>query len=267
MNNSLNYQQNRLRPAIITFVCFMVGLIIIGILGASGIFHHNPYGNQIKITNFSRIFKDAPEQNRDAIFASLYQTVQENNVDNLDLSTIKTAYIRKDSASINYNEAEDITYAEFIVDIPDAKQSYQGTFYWSNDDNNGSIEGYNNVIRCLPESKLIYPSFGCKDVFNQNTYNQLSDKYPFLNKLPIFDGYYAGDNFTDYTSYSIRYETNEKGDELIALIITDKTGNSYDAAIKRLQEIGVDTNKITIRYKDESQEYSAPGRPDDIVDL
>lgn len=254
-NNHINYQQNRLRPVIITFICFMVGLAILSVLGASGVFHHNPYGPEISVNNFSRVFKDVPEDTRDALFYGLYQQVAKNYQGEVNIKKLK-ANIRKDSISTNDSTSAGTTTSSFLVDIPKIEQSYRLEVTYPTKKATDPSIGYAAVVLCPTTSELIYPAFNCEDILSEDPVVSLNKKYSIMAKLPITLSYYS-DDYSDYYDCTISYEPNDDYTD-ISFIITDRTGNCRDAATKKLQTEGIDTSKAAIVYNDVSSGYGTP---------
>lgn len=249
-----NYQQNRLRPIIITFVCFMVGLTIIGILGASGIFHRNPYGNEIKINKFSRFFKDVPEDTRDITFANLYNQVAKTYHGDLNIKKL-SANIRTDTVKFNDNPKEfpETISASFVVDLPEIEQCFHVSMEWPRKKDSNVVISYGSVVTCPSASENIYPSFECSDGFTDDKVTNILDQYPFLRDFPLYISY-RDQTTKEMYDCEVRYKTNEDQTD-VYYVITDRRGNCQDVALQRLKDAGVNTSTSRIDYDDISSGF------------
>lgn len=249
---------DKFKPAIIAFAAFMVGIIIISILAISGVFHRNPYGAETKIDNFSKYFRGTPTSTQDMIFKSLHNIAALNVADDEKVPT--TATIRNQSAENTYNSETDIHTGTFIADIEAIQQSFKVWFEWSDDQDNPNLSGYQLSITCLIGNESLYGSTTCDDGSKNTPIQNLYSQYPFLSQFPLDVSYYSN-NYASYTSYQLSYEANES-DTNITIIITDYTGNSYQAALTKLRELGANTSSLTIEYKNIAPDESF-GRPPD----
>lgn len=250
----------RLRPALIALVAFFIGIIIISIIAISGIFHKNPYGPETKIDNFSHYYKKVPTATRDTIFHSLHN-IATLNVENADDAPTSGATIRSNSAEDNYDTSTNIHTGIFTVDIESIQQSFKVWFVWSDNEDNPNLSGYQLSITCLTGAESLYGSTTCHDGSESNPTQNLYAKYPFLSELPLSVSYY-GKDFSSYTSYQLSYQTDES-DITVTFIITDYTGNSRQAALTKLQELGVNSTTDNIEYRDLSSEESFSRPPDE----
>ncbi len=255
------YPKNRLKPIIIIFILFIFIIIIISALGIAGVFHHNPYGPELKIDNYNQYIKNSPIDTRDATFTALYNTVQLN----LDKDKIPAngAKIRDQSFVDNFQENANIHYNTFIVDIESIQQSYYAQVSWS-DDPEANLGGYPILFTCPTKEQLIYPEFNCTSLIEQNKLTQLYNKYPIIDQLPQDISYYLN-NYSTYVHYRITYETSE--DEIsIKLIIDDYSGGNLENAKKKIRELDSKADQYPLEYNDLSNNPdSEPGRaPNDI---
>lgn len=257
-------QRKSLKPVYIAIVSFIAIIVLISIILSSDLFHKNPFGDEIKINNFSKIFKGTPTDTRDSIFAGLYNIANTNLQDqSIDLLKVNDAAIRADSSNTEFIEDTQTTRGSFIVDIPSIQQSYHVQFHWSPDPEVIATTGYTNIISCLPESELIYPAFSCKDFFNQNPYLELLNKYPLLKDLPLTIAYYS-ENFASYTNYEITYQTKEDDTSFI-IIINDYTGGNYENALQKIRSLGYNPSDYLIQYNDESNAPTPGNAPNTYI--
>ena len=227
------------------FIAFIVLVaVVLLVVSIAPLFHENPFGEQIAIDNFSKYYSDVPDSTKDSVLAALFVIVNSNTAEGSEVQGA-SAKIRDGSAENNYDKNKDIHSGKFIVDIESMQQSYAGYFEWSKDENNVNLSGYRTLFTCLNEDELIYGDFGCKDMFS----DMITTKFPVIKKLPIRVEYYS-DNYSIYTYYYIGYELKDDGDLIIK--ITDYTGGNYENALEKMKAEGVDLEKYTIEYNDES---------------
>ena len=252
------YQQNRLRPIIISAGILFVVIIVVAILGLNGFFHTNPYGQGLKIDNFSKYYPSMPQDTQDTIFASLYKTARVNTPEGIETPT-SGAQLRPSSDSSSYNESLELHAGEFIVDIDQIQQSFKVTFSWTTKENPGFP---NNLatIQCLLGDKSKFNSTSCTDDYSATNEQATYTLHPFLVNFPLNIAYY--DNNAGYVNYKIGFTTGEDQDK-VTFIITDYTGGNKENALRTLAEKGVDTTKYDIVYNDESASYIKPGRAPD----
>lgn len=222
------------------------GLCIVIILMAilANLLRGNPYGNEIVIDNFSKYVSGAPRERKDAMFARLYDIVLSNSAEGTTMPK-SGAVIRDGSVEDGYDQDEKIYYSRFIVDIPSVQQSYSGYVAWGNG-SGADLGGYTTLYTCLPESKLIYGDFGCKDMFSDT----VTSVHPITTKLPLTVEYYAN-NFSEHVKYSIKYQIN---DDKVILEIDDYTGGNRDKAFAKIRELGFNPDDYEIKYIDKSEE-------------
>ena len=114
----------------------------------------------LKVDNFSDYYYDVPEKTQNTIFSTLYSTVSKNSSNH----TPHSGAVIRDSEPYLYTYNNDYTgyYGEFIVDIPEIQQSYLVKFAF-NEDPDSFMGGFASLVYCLPEDKMIYPDFDCKE--------------------------------------------------------------------------------------------------------
>lgn len=236
----------RISPIAVAIFGLFLGILIVIILALTGILNFNPYGKDIRIRNFSEYFSGIPRSTRNELFANLYKITEINN-QNPKLR-VRDAKIRADSVVIRDYPSDNISYGEFIVDIPSLEQSYRGSFSWSKDpEKNASMNDHNNLITCLADFDLIYDSFGCLNIVTDNPYYTLAGKYPILRLLPLNVSNY--DEEGNYHEYVVTYRPNANNTD-ITLVINDKTGGNLDSAIEMLKKYNVNLEKTSISYVD-----------------
>lgn len=226
------------------FVIFCIILIVLFfiILSFKNLFYINKYGKEIKIDNFSKIFKKIPTLTKDLIFNSLYHSVL-NNIDKNQSIPKSGALIREKQHNLEFNKEKNLYSGNFVVDINSIKQSYFISFYWSDDENNTYLSGNTVNISCLSKELSIY-DFNCKD--SQSKYNKILEKNPIINSLPIDVEYYSN-NYNSYTKYLITYSENSDN---IVINIEDYTGNNYEKALQSIKDRGYNPEDYHINYMD-----------------
>lgn len=165
---------------IIAIFCELTFVIIMAYL-FSIVANDSVESTSIQIDNFTSNIKDLPNDASNLIAQELYQTVSLNTDTNFNLAN-SGAIIRQDSIIETQIADLNMNYLNFIIDVPDANQSYQVVYEWSPDKNNPYILPNNPLyVMCLPDSE------SCKD-----SYNGHGNDYVLYNIL----SYYPFDNFS-----------------------------------------------------------------------
>lgn len=192
-------------------------IIILGIMGALGFFDRNPNGVGTRIDNYNHYLKDTPDSTKYNLFTAIYNILKLNGIEHPPESG---ATIRNDSFN---SELQDngIHYSTFMIDIEEVQQSYYAQVSWSNDDAT-DLGGYPTLLTCPTKEQLIYPAFECKDLLNQNPYNNLYSQNPLLNDLPVRN-----------LLYNITYDTSD--DLQSVTIIIESTSAYLNTAVQKLK--------------------------------
>ena len=159
---------------------------------------------------------------------------------------IITATIRKDT----YFEKteEEITTADFIVDVDDFKQSYLVALAWS--DTKEISDAI--TIRCPTRAQSKFPQSFCKSMYDTTTDAENIEKYPLYKELPIeVDEFDFGARQAIH--YEIRGQFNQEGE--LVLTVVDYSGEQLESAKKKLVELGFDPDDYEIKYFDDSGGY------------
>lgn len=257
-NYSTNTQKIKVKPIHIIVVIAIFAIFFLLVISLQSLFRKNPFGSELKIDNFSQYYKNIPDETRDSIFASLYNTAKLNINEDQEVPT-SGALIRNQSNTESYNENTQIYSGNFIVDVEAIKQSFTIYMEWSKSSNNSNLSGYTVTVNCLTGASSAYQSSTCIDMFTNNSDNKIASKYPLIYKLPIEVSEY-NNNYTKYTHYTITYTIDN--DSKITVYITDYTGGNHDAAIKKIKDLGFVPEQYNIKYVDKSSEQ-IPGRPAD----
>lgn len=204
-------------------------IVIIGIIITAIIIKNQqqPYGKEVVIENFDQHIKNLPSDRKSSISAYLYDTIKINTTETITPTEIGKAFIRNNSSSQMYDSENKVFNGTFIVDISKIKQSYKIEYVYSEDKNSIFLGGYEVLVLCLPEERLIYGSFDCKELFGDS---QGID--PIVTLLPY-----------STLSYEIRFIDNgkEKPGLLIKLFISEADRNIDEAAaISRYQQQALD---------------------------
>lgn len=251
-----NQKTTELTPFHIIVLLSIFAAVILLIFTLTQIFRQNPYGEQIKINNLEKYYKEFSIDTKDSIFNTLYNIVSNNNP-NTKLPK-SGAKVRDGSTTGYYNKNTNIYTDNFIVDIEELKQSYAFQVTWSPNPNNPNLAdvSYPVLATCPKKEQIIYESFNCVDSFTSNgIYND-----PIFSILPISVSYY-NKNYSEYTSYNITAKSTE---DKVTIIINDETGGNHEAALKKLKEKGISPDNYTIVYNDLSAEQIPSRAPNDI---
>lgn len=248
-------KSTELTPFHIVVLLSIFTIIILLIITLAQIFRKNPYGEQIKINNLSQYYKDFPDNTKDSIFNTLYNIVSINNPDTkLPKSGAK---IREGSTAGSYNKNTNIYIDNFIVDIESLQQSYVFQISWSPNQDNPNLESisYPVLATCPTPEQLVYAPFNCKDNSSSNgVYNDIVFSF-----LPMNIAYYEN-NYSVYVAYDIIAQVK---DDKLTIVINDKTGGNYNAALNKLKEKGIELDNYVIIYNDLSAEQTPSRAPND----
>ncbi len=163
------------KKSVIIGIIGIITLIIIGVLiGISG------NKDLLIIDNISSYRDRIPRNLEENIRGALYNIVK-SNIDDEKKIPSKGVLIRDNSFYSEYDEYDEITSSDFIIDINSLRQSYYIQFEYGENISSTAV-----VVSCLPDdTKIIYDDFKCKDEYTFNEKND--DPYIFIgNKLPYF---------------------------------------------------------------------------------
>lgn len=138
-------------------VCIVLGILVLITCCTFILFKRDEL---LRIDNFSDYYYHVPEKTKNTIFSTLYGTVLKNSSNR----TPHSGAVIRDSEPYLYTYNNDYTgyYGEFVVDIPEIQQSYSVKFTF-NEDPDSFMGGFASLVYCLPEDKMIYPDFNCKE--------------------------------------------------------------------------------------------------------
>ena len=249
------------RRVIFIVIGSIAGVVLLSLLIMllQRIFYHNPYGNEIRIDNFTTYYDHVPTERREVIFYSLYNAAARNTSDPATIPD-SGALIRADTVVSETNPDTEVNFGSFIVDIAALEQSYRVQFQWSEDLDNPNLAGDSVLITCPSQEYMIYPNFSCTDslIEQDQTVEHLNTEYPLMAHLPINIDYFINGN-----GRQIRYDiegnlnTYADGTSSFKVIITDYTGGNYDAALERIRALGFNPDDYEIEYRDYSQELNS----------
>ncbi|MBO7657399.1 hypothetical protein J6S55_02060 [Candidatus Saccharibacteria bacterium] len=83
------------------------------------------------------------------------------------------------------------------------------------------------------------------------------EKEPVLSKLPLTVEFYT-DDYSSYTKYTISYAFDFSKDRGFYLIMKDYTGAGIGAALRKLNEMGMDTIGLELKYENLEDESLSP---------
>lgn len=252
-----NTQYHPYRKLVIIGIAFVVSIVLISLLimFLQRLFYRNPFGEEIRIDNFSTYFSDTPAEQQEVIFHELYNAVARNTSDPETIPT-SGALVRADTATSENNSTTKVNYGTFIVDLAAIEQSYRVQFEWSREADNPNLSGYRVLITCPAAEFVIYPNFACTDALTEESeqIENLNAQYPIMKDLPIKIDYFEGGHGNE-----IRYDIEGDldayvdGESTFKIIITDYTGGNYEAALTRIRDLGYNPDDYTIEYTDLSQ--------------
>lgn len=254
------YQEKRLRPIIISGIIVFIIIIVVGVLGANGLFHKNPYGNGIKINNFSKIYPQVSSDTQDFIYSMLYNAAALNPIMEEGVNLAKsTATFQQDyTPKNNYNQETEIYSSIIRVNVPAVRQTFTIHFLWSTKDNNPNLSasGDQVVIQCALNDASTYHATSCADGLPNNAISEAYTEYPLISHLPIKKNYYLDNG--DYVSYDIIYDSNNIQEGILTIIIVDYSHDNQERALQDIRDLGYDPKDYDIQYYT-AYEYSQRG--------
>ena len=232
-----------LNPLTIGGLVLAVAAIILIVVSLMQIFRKNPYGPETKIDNIDLVDKNLPQDQKDQVFALLYNVLMGNLVDGEPPKS--GALVREGTVDYNYNEDTKVYFGTFIVDIPVVEQSYKVQLSWSPEKNNPNLGGYLVIISCIPKDLRIYAS-------QTTCVNVLTMEFSWRN------AYQLDYTFGATTSQKIRgalenVMVNDNNSELEELVATvdelslKKLRDQPDLTYQYDVIFGEDTYKVTTR--------------------
>ena len=214
------------------------------------VYEANPFGEEIRVDNFSTYYSDAPVDKWQIICNQLYNAAVKNGVDENSVPN-DGAVVRAETVVAEYDSGTDVHYGSFIVDIPEIEHSYRVQFEWSNNPTNPNLSGYAVLVTCPENEYVIYSSFDCTDMLieQEQLAADINNAYPIMKDLPIHIDYFV-DGYGKHIWYDIEGDlsTYPDGSSEFKIIITNYYGYSYDDAIQRIINLGYDPDDYEIEY-------------------
>lgn len=262
-NNNQRVDPRLVRIGIIgLFIAIIV--LVLGVALAK-IFHRNPYGDEIKIDNFSEYYKNVPSDRQDRLYAGLY-SIAASNTEDTTLIPKAGAKVRGDTARTIFDEETRVYFGTFIVDIAELEQSYAVQFEWTTNNKSVNYSGDSMLITCVSPSEAIYKNFNCQDMFTEQEKEdkELFAAYPIMKDLPIHIEYYVN-GYGKYIRYDIESDLSYvDGEYSFKVIITDYSGDNFEAALKRITDLGYKLEDYEFEYIDESNWYEPAVQDEDV---
>ena len=147
-------------PIIMIAALLQIIFVIVAVISIKQILESNQPTLEVEVTGLTSEIDGLKESNKRIIEYSVYQAISINSPgSNIDKTGVD---IREGSLINKYYEKANIHYANFIADVPNAKQSYQVAYIWSEDELNRYVSPDAAIaVTCLPQDQLIYGDFDC----------------------------------------------------------------------------------------------------------
>lgn len=154
---------------------------------------------QTPIREYDQQIKNLPANYKSGIEGALRDMIAYNNAESSTADRVSDAVIRDGSATQREAIKGDRYEGQFIVDIESLRQSYLVQYEYSRLPEKDAQSGYPVLVTCLPENKLIYGDFICRE-----RYTTADEKVrdPIVSKLP-------------HATLSFRLSADATGEELI----------------------------------------------------
>lgn len=163
-----NRKQLQFNPFVVGGAIFAIALIVLLVFALIKLLRGNEFGEEIKINNLTSEYQNLPQMRQDLIANNLFEAVMFNSPEGTTVPA-DGAVVREGTAEYDYDEQAKLYYGNFVVDIPEIKQSYRVQFEWTTDNNNEYTGGYPVVISCLEKELVIYPEFECKNMVEMDS--------------------------------------------------------------------------------------------------
>lgn len=238
---------------IISFFLLVIGISVFFYINEN----KNQFGDHIPIKNYDQVVSNLPKLYKDSISSSLYDIVEHNtpNKSESELSSIKDAFIREDSANQEVLKQNIQYVGSFIVDIPSIKQSYQVQYTYSKNADDPILSGYPVLVSCLDTTKLIYGDFNCKNIHEEDKTD------PIIGLMPYDSLDFSASADTSTGKLIINVDLHIPSIDLAGPIDTKREAVALykKEFINWLKENGYDVANYTIHYN-----YSDDGEPASI---
>ena len=152
-----------------------------------------------------------------------------------------TATVRE--GTYREDEREEMSSAEFVIDIDEYQQTYAVVMNWST-----VVEVPDAILIACPDVAMMkYPEQDCKAMYNDTQDLVNAERYPLYGELPIIV-----DDFDFASRSSIHYEMrgyfNEQNE--LVMVINDYSGGNYEAALSKIRALGYSPEEYIIEYYD-----------------
>lgn len=154
-----------------------------------------------------------PKAELEKIKTSVQQLIRKNNSSDVDLGG---AIVRSKSVKTKTFDGFNLAYINFIIDLPNQKQSYQVSHEWSEDEKNQYLtKEFSAQSYCLRDDKKIkYKDFNCRDYSKQDPKYTIAKNYARFDLRDDAEIIFSQDDPTALTVASFSY-SEEKEQQLI----------------------------------------------------
>ena len=220
---------------------FVAGLIVIVSIIMSSLMKHFQSMKYVEIEEYP---ESMPVELREGLGAQIKQVLELNEGAKED--EIIKAVIRKGTY---FEKTEDeITSANFLVDIDAYKQTYVVEMAWS--DTKEVADGI--IIRCPTRAQSKFPDSFCKSMYDTTKDVENIENNPLYKELPIeVDDFDFGARRAIH--YEIRGQFNDEGK--LVLTVVDYGGGQLEAAKNKIKKLGYNPDDFEIKYFDDSGGY------------
>ena len=241
MENDIKKEIN---PVTLGLILFQAVFTIIMVVAYQNVFKYEPIKVGETLGEIEQGMNNLTEEEMGNINYHLYNAITASGAKD-DLGKTKMT-IREDTLIKSYDEENDVHYVNFIVDLPDLKQSYQAYHVWSDDVMNPYVSPNDSTgVICLKSDQLIYGEFNCEDTY-PNMRNLLVGRFLEKNSYVIGDKNLVanvdGSFQTGQLKFRVRYLTCDSQCECLPVSESEK-----QAAIDKFREF---VNGLGFRLED-----------------
>ncbi len=161
-NNNLKYEIN---PITAGLILFQVVFTIVMVVAFSNVLGYEPVELGKSLGDVVGEIEGLSDADKSEINYHLYKAISKSGVEE-DVGRTDSV-IREGSLVNTYFEEADAHYVNFIVNLPELKQSYQVYRVWSDDVMNPYVSPNDSTgVICLKSDQLIYGEFNCEDTYS-----------------------------------------------------------------------------------------------------
>ena len=223
----LNKLDKRGKILLISLMALLVIIIVVWIWDIiATIDYQNRNRDTVQILNINNCSRNITDKIKQNIFEVTYGYVNMVNERNgKETKPVYDATLRLESCyqEEHYEGDQKLYYTNVIVDVPDARQSWQVSYLWATTELADEIDLGPIEFSCVAEQNLIYSDFGCNDI----PVLKINQEDPIMKLLPF--------STFNYRLFAVKAEDGSKTQVTaeITLYSSDTRGSTIEEATNR----------------------------------